>query len=181
MTYDPLVVDSTAELDRILEPGHAQLPSMACPPSPPVPIPHPDAVQNSPTTCVMSPSPKRPRSPQTHLVSPLFRSTRHVEPSNFEHSMNAPTPCPARRCNVLPFYTSPATAQPKVRLHLATPSSTRSKFTCMARGINKKLEATQQELNAACNARQTIPARPTFAPAERNPFHDTHRIRLRVL
>lgn len=179
MTYDPLVVDSTVELDRILESGHAPPPSMARPPSPTSSVTSSGSDSSSRRRPKLTDhlrhvsfSPKRPRSAQTHPVSPLSRSTRHVEP---EHSMNAPTPRPARRSNVLPSYasSSPATAQPEVRLHPATPSSTGSKFTRMARGINKELEATQQELNAASNARQTIPARPASAPAERNPFHDT--------
>jgi len=183
MTYDPLVVDSTAELDRILESGHAPPPPMVRPPSPTSSVTSSGSDSSSRRRPKLTDhlrhvsfSPKRPRSAQTHLVSPLSRSTHHVEPNNFEHSMNAPTPRPARRSNVLPSYaSSPATAQPEVRLHPATPSSTGSKFTRMARGINKELEATQQELTAASNARSTIPARPASAPAERNPFHDTPR------
>ena len=40
----------------------------------------------------------------------------------------------------------------------------------MARGINKELEATQEQLKANKNAAQ--PPRPASAPVERNPFHD---------
>ena len=176
MTYDPLVVDSTAELDRILESGHAPPSSMVRPPSPTSSV----TSSGSDSSAKRRPkltdhlrhvsfSPKRPRSAQLNHVSPLSRSIRRVEDNSFEPSMNAPTPRPARRSNAL--HSSPATAQPEVRLHPATPSSTGSKFTRMARGINKELEATQQELNAV-NPRQTNIARPTSAPAERNPFHD---------
>lgn len=181
MTYDPLVVDSTAELDRILESGHAPPPPMVRPPSPTSSVTSSGSDSSSRRRPKLTDhlrhvsfSPKRPRSAQTNPVSPLSRSTRYVEPNNFEHSINVPTPRPARRSNVLPSHaSSPAPSQPEVRLHPATPSSTGSKFTRMARGINKELEATQQELNATSNARQTIPARPASAPAERNPFHDT--------
>ncbi|KIM35865.1 hypothetical protein M413DRAFT_32104 [Hebeloma cylindrosporum] len=176
MTYDPLVVDSTAELDRILESGHAPPPSMGRPPSPTSSV----TSSGSDSSARRRPkltdhlrhvsfSPKRPRSAQLNPVSPLSRSTRQMDP---ELSMNAPTPRPARRSNIFPSYaSSPATVQPEVRLHPATPSSTGSKFTRMARGINKELEATQQELNAAAS-RQNIITRPASAPAERNPFHD---------
>jgi hypothetical protein len=91
--------------------------------------------------------------------------------------MNAPTPRPARRSNIFPSYaSSTANTQPEVRLHSATPSSNRSKFTRMARGINKELEATQHQLNTpsnATNSRQIITERFSSAPVERNPFHDT--------
>jgi hypothetical protein len=92
--------------------------------------------------------------------------------------VNAPTPRPTSCSNVLPPYaSSPATAQPEVHLHPVTPSSTGFKITHMVRGINEELEATQQELNATSNARQTIAAHPTSAPAERNPFHDNPNAR----
>jgi len=189
MTYDPLVVDSTAELDRILQSGHAPPPSTARPPSPTSSVT--SGSDSSPKRRPkltdhlrqVSFSPQRPRSIQSqhpaNPVSPLARSTSQVEPNKIENSMNVPTPRPARRSNVFQSYaSSPVTTQPEVRLHPATPSSTGSKFTRMARGINKELEATQQQLNSPSNVtstRQTITARPAATPVERNPFHDTSR------
>ncbi|KDR82315.1 hypothetical protein GALMADRAFT_816004 [Galerina marginata CBS 339.88] len=180
MTYDPLVVDSTAELDRILQSGHAPHShsiSRSVHPTPPTSSVSSDseAAQTSSRPKLtdhlrhVSFSPKRPRSAQANHSnpnSPLARPSRNVEDRNA--SMNMPTPRPARRTNVTPSYASPV--QPEVRLHPATPSSTGSRFTRMARGINKELEATQEQLNA--NNQLTQSTRPVSAPVERNPFHD---------
>lgn len=115
-------------------------------------------------------SPKRPRSAQSnpsHAGSPPPRPSRNLDDRNT--SMNMPTPRPARRSNIFPSYAS-SPPQPEVRLQPATPSSAGSKFTRMARGINKEIEATQEQLNAKKYAAQST--RPASPPAERNPFHD---------
>ncbi|KAF8158574.1 hypothetical protein B0H34DRAFT_464811 [Crassisporium funariophilum] len=195
MTYDPLVVDSTAELDRILESGHAPPPSAR---SRSVRVTSPassasssvsdeeggqEPVQSSSRPKLtdhlrhVSFSPKRPRSAQSshsNPASPLARASRNLDDNNA--SMNMPTPRPMRRSNIFPSYAS-SPAQPEVRLQPATPSTAGSKFSRMARGINKELEATQNHLTAAqqraadASAAATM-ARPASAPVERNPFHD---------
>ena len=48
-------------------------------------------------------------------------------------------------------------------MYPSTPSSVGSKFSRMARGINKELEATQQQL---------APEKQSAALVDRNPFHD---------
>lgn len=152
MTCDPVIVDSTAELDRILESGHAPPPSLrsrsvrvASPtPSasspgtdqghgqvPPHPSPRPKLTDH---LRHVSFSPKRPRSAQSNHPNPTppFPRKRWED----DLSMNMPTPRPARRSNAFSAYTA-SPVQPEVRLHPATPSSVGSKFSKMARGINK--------------------------------------------
>ena len=160
MTCDPLVVDSTAELDRLLESGHAPPPSLqsrslhassASSAS--------SAVNDEEAQGIQQPHP----SPRPKLADHL----RHVSfspkrPRNAQASVsNLPTPRPARKHTVFPSYAS-SPAQPEVRLHPATPSTNGSKFTRMARGINKELEATQQQLLS--EQQQSL--------VDRNPFHD---------
>lgn len=188
MTYDPVVVDSTAELDRLLESGHAPppLPSIR---SRSVRLTSPlssasssgsDSEEQQPREHSSRPkltdhlrhvsfSPKRPRSVQglNPTASPLARSARQVaaEESNF---MNMPTPRPSKRQNV---HASSTPAKPEVKLHPATPSTAGSKFTRIAKGISKDIGATQQQI--ASNKHVASPlARPTRASVERNPFHD---------
>ncbi|KAF9474531.1 hypothetical protein BDN70DRAFT_996996 [Pholiota conissans] len=183
MTYDPLVVDSTAELDRILESGHAPPPNMQMQPPPtnlrpPSPISSASSsTSDSDARHPLSPrpkladhlrhvsfSPKRPRSG----ASPLNRSRAALpnltaDTNNSSMYTNARTPRAASH-----------THQPQVRLQPATPSSAGSRFTRMARGIHKELEETQEQLNRHQAAASSAPlARPASAPAERNPFHDT--------
>ncbi|PPQ93085.1 hypothetical protein CVT25_003117 [Psilocybe cyanescens] len=197
MTHDPLVVDSTAELDRILASGHAPLPppanSRSFQPTPPTSSVSSDSEGGHTHTGSARPkltdhlrhvsfSPKRPRTAQNVHASPLVRAARTLEEDNNNDnnnaSMNMPTPRPARRAN---YAASPA--QPEVRLQPATPSTGGSKFTRMARGINRELEATQaqEQLNAkhaphaqtqAAPRAQAGGARPASAPPERNPFYD---------
>jgi hypothetical protein len=180
LTCDPLVVDSTAELDRILESGRAPPPSLqsrsvrVTSPTPsasssaneelhgvqPHPSPRPKLTDH---LRHVSFSPKRPRSAQSsssNQGSPFPRASSKKWEDNT--SINVPTPRPARRPNAFPSYTS-SPAQPEVRLHPATPSTNGSKFSRMARGINRELEAAQQQL---------APEQHSVAMVDRNPFHD---------
>jgi len=180
MTQDPIVVDSTAELDRLLESGHAP-PPMSSARSRSVrltsPIPSSgtssDSEQNQSSRPRLTDhlrhvsfSPKRPRSAQGNLSSP---ASPFSQQDLNNASMNMATPRPTRRTNIFPSYSSPV--QPEVRLQPATPSTTGSKFTRMARGINKEIEATQQQIASTKHA--STPNRPASAPVERNPFHET--------
>ena len=157
MTCDPLVVDSTAELDRILESGHAPPPSLQ---SRSLRVASPVSSASSSTNEEVNGVQPHP-SPRPKLTDHL----RHVSfspkrPRNAQSgASNLPTPRPARKPSAFPSYAS-SPAQPEVRLHPATPSTNGSKFTRMARGINKELEATQQLVLE----QQSL--------VDRNPFHD---------
>ena len=158
MTCDPLVVDSTAELDRILESGHAPPPSLQS---------HPQRVASptsSTSSCIIIENGGQPHpSPRPKLTDHLRHvsfSPKRPRNAQLNASNNLPTPRSARKLNAFPSYVS-SPAQPEVRLHPATPSTTSSKFTRMARGINKELESTQQQLVLD---QQSL--------VERNPFHD---------
>ena len=158
MTCDPLVVDSTAELDRLLESGHAPPPSLQSRVA--SSTSSASSVNGEDAHGVQQPHP----SPRPKLTDHL----RHVSfspkrPRNAQASVsNLPTPRPARKLNAFPSYAS-SPAQPEVRLHPATPSTNGSKFTRMARGINKELEATQQQLASEQQQHSLV---------DRNPFHD---------
>jgi len=181
MTYDPIVVNNTAELDRILESGRAPPPSLrSCSARVASPTPSAsssmteevrDQVQPHPSPRPkltdhlrhVSFSPKRPRNAQSNQPnsgSPFPRPSSQKWENNA--SMNVPTPRPARKHNAFPSF-PPSPAQLEVRLHPATPSTAGSKFSRMARGINKELEATQQQLASE---------RQAAALVDRNPFHD---------
>ncbi|TFK38989.1 hypothetical protein BDQ12DRAFT_735193 [Crucibulum laeve] len=189
VTFDPLVVDSTAELDRILESGHAPPASLH---SRSVRLRSPlssatssasDSDSGHSHSSISRPklsdalrrvsfSPKRPRSPQIRRSdSPVVRPMSPLIATN--ESMNMPTPRPARRNQ-----SSSSVARPEVRLQPPTPSSTSSKFTRMARGIAKEIEAEQWHSDDQRRVynRQEEGSRPASAPvsgsAERNPFHD---------
>lgn len=187
MTYDPIVVDSTAELDRLLESGHAPPPSVPSMRSRSVRLTSPLSSASSTASDSeggdqlsrpkltdhlhhLSFSPKRPRSVQSlnPVVSPLARSVRQVAVGENNKSMNMPTPRPVKRQNI---HASSTPAKPEVKLHPATPSTAGSKFTRMAKGISKDIEATQQHIASNKHVALSL-TRPASASVERNPFHD---------
>ncbi|KAL0066156.1 hypothetical protein AAF712_006781 [Marasmius tenuissimus] len=168
ITFDPLVVDSTAELDRILQSGHAPPPSLRS---------RADIAHSNNSTSTSSSSsdsegphyrpkitdslrrvsfsPKRPRSPRTHH-SPHHRSSNLPDiqptPSILLHAssplarQSSPRlpeeqsqPTPKPRKRTNIFPTH--TPQPEVRLQPPTPSSSTSKFTKQARNLSKDIEA----------------------------------------
>ncbi|KAH6911679.1 hypothetical protein BKA70DRAFT_861565 [Coprinopsis sp. MPI-PUGE-AT-0042] len=143
-TFEPLVVDSTAELDRILQSGYAPQVSLhSIHPTPP--MSHASSSSSDSESLAGSPSrarladhlrnvpfsPKRPRTAQT-LASPMSKKKTSTPPAE-----NA-TPRPSKRAvssgNKTPI------AQPEVRLQPPTPSTVSSKFTRMARGIAKDID-----------------------------------------
>ncbi|KAF9523879.1 hypothetical protein CPB83DRAFT_647159 [Crepidotus variabilis] len=193
MTFDPVVVDSTAELDRLLESGHAP-PTNAqslhsrsvrlnSPPESPVSsdseiTPQQHEMQNSSRPRLtdhlrhVSFSPKRPRTAQGVVpTSPAPRSKRQLADDTRNVSTNMPTPRPVRRAASTP-------AKPEVRLQPATPSTTGSKFSRMKKGLSKEIEAEKvhQEKEAANRQRQRLGpsslGRTMSAPQDQNPFHD---------
>ncbi|KAG5651272.1 hypothetical protein H0H81_009238 [Sphagnurus paluster] len=140
VTFDPLVVDSTAELDRVLQSGYAPAYAQPQPIQSPLHSSSSSSTSDSDTHPASRPklsdalrrvsfSPQRPRS---NAGSPAM-STRALPNDNM------PTPKPRRRPNIFP---SPQ--QPQVRLQPPTPSSVGSQFSRMARGITREIEHAQQ-------------------------------------
>ncbi|KAG6853291.1 hypothetical protein C0991_005463 [Blastosporella zonata] len=159
---DPLVVDTTAELDRILRTGRAQ--QIASPLQSSSSSSDSESSHANPNTHSrpkladslrrVSFSPQRPRS---NPNSPRM-SSRQLPKT----SQNEPTPRPSKkRTNIFPKYD---TAQPQVRLQPPTPtnnsfasrSQSQSQFTKLARGITREIE---QEKRGEADKQ-----------AERNPF-----------
>ncbi|KAI0714073.1 hypothetical protein C8T65DRAFT_806673 [Cerioporus squamosus] len=173
--FDPLVVDDTAELDRVLQSGHAppgtirsarsSSPSSSSDTN--EPLSPPPQQESRPRLADalshMTFSPKRPRSaqglPSPRLANMSLRTTtpdrsalaRPLPPSS---SSNLPTstPRPQRRINQSLSYAQNSVSQhvePEVNILPATPSLKRSlrdkdessKFTNMARGLAKEIEA----------------------------------------
>lgn len=185
MTFDPLVVDSTAELDRVLQSGYAIPPNHMRIQSPL----HSSSSSSSDSenhNITARPkisdslrknvtfSPKRPRSAQSirsesrppQLGSPLSHSRNRplfnesgggsvAEP----RSMNAPTPKPKKRTTIFPSHaTSPASAQPQLRFQPPTPSDAGSQFSRMARGLTKEIQREQgQQAETRAEGSRNIP------------------------
>ena len=167
MTYDPLVVDSTAELDRILQSGHAPPPSNVIPPS--SDSDSPPKTHRPPSSSLLSPPRLRSVQPHhpTNPISPLALSTRQVEPSKNENSMNSQPP--ARRSNIFPSYVPlPATSQLKFAY---TRDALHHWVQVHPIGLWDQQGAQQQLYTPsnATNTRQTIIARPASVPVERSP------------
>jgi HAMP domain-containing protein len=179
------VVDTTAELNRLLDSGHAQ-PPMPSIRSRSVRLTSPGSPGSSSTSDSTGPaqqtsrprltdhlrhvsfSPSRPRSAQGfNPTSPIARSGHRVAAEMTDKSMNVPTPRPSKRSIIQ------ASLPAEVRIHPPTPSTAGSKFTRMAKGITKDIEATQQQILS--NRLASSSSRPASAPpVERNPFHDEH-------
>ncbi|KAF9068607.1 hypothetical protein BDP27DRAFT_1326998 [Rhodocollybia butyracea] len=118
----PLVVDSTAELDRILESGH-------------VPVPRPSESTSSASS---SDSESRPKiSDSLRRVSFSPKRPRNLRPTH------APSPL-VREAS---FDATPKASQPQVRLHPPTPTS--SKFAHKARGLAREIETANHDANNA--------------------------------
>ncbi|KAF9049540.1 hypothetical protein BDZ89DRAFT_1242391 [Hymenopellis radicata] len=125
LTFD-LVVDDTAELDRILESGYVPPPSLNS---------RSVRVQSHHSTSSSSSDSEGPSSrPKISDALRVRNSTLPIDEDNI------PTPKPrnAKRTNIFASYTPPQ--QPEVRLHPPTPSSSSSRFSKMARGLTKELD-----------------------------------------
>ncbi|KAK0221898.1 hypothetical protein IW262DRAFT_1296528 [Armillaria fumosa] len=155
ISFDPVVVDDTAELDRILASGYVPPPSLSSrsvrlrsPQSASSPSSDSDGQQSRPKISDalrrVSFSPKRPRSPRgakdhnvaRHMPSPLRRQPTLP---TVERDVLTPKPRSAKRATEL-SHASPR--QPQVRLHPPTPTPTPSgsRFSKMANGITKELD-----------------------------------------
>lgn len=153
------MVDSTVELDKLLESGHAPPPSANRSRSVRLTAPPISSTSSSTSDSegLASHQPSRPKLAD-HLRHVSFSPKRPRSAQGF-----SPTPRPIKR-NVN------ASSKPEVRLHPATPSTVGSKFTRMAKGITREIEETQQQI--ASNRKVASVSRPAGATIERNPFHD---------
>ncbi|KAH9841344.1 uncharacterized protein C8Q71DRAFT_853748 [Rhodofomes roseus] len=179
--FDPLVVEDTEELDRVLQSGHATLPvpslqssttSSASASDPDSPRPQSPSVRPklSDALDAITFSPKRPRSAQSQLPrvsgrSSSFSAMRLQEaarqPSPPIADRDLPPSSRARRPTQSPRYEqhhqqslSYAQPDPEVKVHPATPSSVNSsKFTKLARGLAQEIEAEQGQRNSARQGR----------------------------
>ncbi|KZT64268.1 hypothetical protein DAEQUDRAFT_718247 [Daedalea quercina L-15889] len=174
--FDPLVVEDTAEVDRILQSGHATPPASSLQSSssssasgPGSPRPQSPAVRPKLSDALSSAafSPKRPRSAQAQLpripgrsssaahlqepfrqLSPPVIAERHFAPSREQRPTQSP------RYDHYQQSLSYAQVDPKVKVHPATPSSANgSKFTKLARGLAQEIEAEQGRRNGARHVR----------------------------
>ncbi|KAK0187925.1 hypothetical protein F5146DRAFT_934495 [Armillaria mellea] len=153
ISFDPVVVDDTAELDRILASGYVPPPSLSSrsvrlrsPQSASPPSSDSEGQQSRPKISDalrhVSFSPKRPRSPRgakdhnvaRHAPSPLRRQPTLP---NVDKDVLTPKPHSTKRATDL-SHASPH--QPHVRLHPPTPTPSGSRFTKMAHGITKELD-----------------------------------------
>ncbi|KAG7442993.1 uncharacterized protein BT62DRAFT_904157 [Guyanagaster necrorhizus] len=152
ISFDPVIVDDTAELDRILASGYVPPPSLKSRSvrlrSPHTASSSSDSEEQQPRPKIsdalrrVSFSPKRPRSPrgaQDHSVARHAPSPLGRQPFLPAVEKDVPTPKPlTTKCVLDASYASPY--QPQVRLHPPTPTPSGSKFTKIANGINKELD-----------------------------------------
>ncbi|RXW21076.1 hypothetical protein EST38_g4784 [Candolleomyces aberdarensis] len=149
ITSDPIVVDSTAELDRILQSGYAPH-NRSIHPTPPMS----NASSSSSASDTEPGSPPRAKlSDHLRSPSPLAKRNQGNVTMLSANNSNVSTPRPTRRVSN-PVQQTP---HPEVRLQPATPSTGSSKFTRMARGITKEITETQSRTREDGH-------RPTSAP-----------------
>ncbi|GLB38153.1 putative centrosome microtubule-binding domain of Cep57 [Lyophyllum shimeji] len=170
VTFDPLVVDSTAELDRVLQSGYAPAPathiqsplhsSSSSSASDSDAHAHPHNASRPKLSDALRRVSFSPRRPRSNPGSPRVSLT--ILPSNNTETM--PTPKPKKRTASNIFPSSPAPEQPQVRLHPPTPSSSGSQFSKMARGITREIERAAQQQTSTSGSRSKHHAQ------ERNPF-----------
>ncbi|KAE9405716.1 hypothetical protein BT96DRAFT_1015432 [Gymnopus androsaceus JB14] len=149
--FDPIVVDSTAELDRILESGHAPPPALNRSSSSSASSSDSEGARPKISDALrrVSFSPKRPRVHSPHHrpsnlpPQPILNSTRHA-PSPLAREASLPVDgeqTPKARQTATKRNSTPYPApQPQVRLQPPTPSSS-FKFTQKARGLARELDA----------------------------------------
>ncbi|KAF5340634.1 hypothetical protein D9611_007389 [Ephemerocybe angulata] len=183
ITFEPLVVDSTAELDRILQSGFAhqnqnQSHNQSIHPTPPLSRASSSSLSDSDPGSPSRPklsdhlrtlafSPKRPRtaapiqpaSPAyAQQASPLAKrsSSGQGGGGGAPLSMNT-TPRPTRRVAQPPT--------PEVRLQPPTPSTASSKFTRMARGIVRDIANSRADADKPSSGRSSLDKQQESGPA----------------
>ena len=149
--FDPLVIDDSPHLDRVLSTGHA-LPrtlnsNIRSPPSS-----SSSSTSDSPHQSTRRPklsdglshatfSPKRPRNPQAFVSPRVERSTgtrNGISHSPGRVSFDIPTPRPKSHPKV----------RPQVNVQPPTPSNASSKFTKVARGLAREIENERDRLQS---------------------------------
>ncbi|KIM72446.1 hypothetical protein PILCRDRAFT_829734 [Piloderma croceum F 1598] len=194
IAFDPLVVDDTAELDRVLQLGHAATAaSLAARLRPTAESTSSGSDTDSSTRSnrpkstealhrVATFSPKRPKSTQpmrAHL-NHTQNHTRTAGPSTFQRSNSSPPRGTSKKDeNDFPTPKPPpkrsSVHQPEVIVQLPTPSTVGSKFTKMAKGLARDIEAEQRViwgLPSGMEIRKIIFWRKARGGVERNPFSD---------
>ncbi|KAG6872828.1 hypothetical protein C0995_006128 [Termitomyces sp. Mi166 len=146
---DPLIVDSTVELDRMLQTGHVPPITSPLPPSSSGSDSEHSQTRPNPSTTRpkladslrrVSFSPQRPRS---NPGSPRIFSRELCNPSQNDLTLRADK----RRNDVFPSHGTP---RPQVRLQPPTPTNTsfasqsQSQFTKLARGITREIQHAQR-------------------------------------
>ncbi|KAJ3715531.1 hypothetical protein C8R42DRAFT_681168 [Lentinula raphanica] len=183
ISFDPLVVDDTAELDRILESGHAP-PPVLCPRDTPTRPSHSSETSSSSDSeggpsrpriidslRRVSFSPKRPRVAHS-AHSPHHRSSNYPGSTQSIINSSRHVSSPLVRDVSLSMadehkYATPkprqstkransqSTPHPEVRLQPPTPSST-SKFIQKARGLTRELDAEVERARTTQNKSRNI-------------------------
>ncbi|OBZ71751.1 hypothetical protein A0H81_08633 [Grifola frondosa] len=184
--FDPLVVNDTAELDRVLESGHRGLPASRYPHSS-TPSASSDSEPPSPHSDSRSPrpklsdalhhvafSPKRPRTLQSQARQPMVR------PSSAPAEQDTGARPPPRTNQSLSYVqqtsiTLPANPKPPTPL-----TANNSRFTKLARGLTKEIEEEQtRAINHPSSRYKPVVGQGTIRESragkqnmERNPFRD---------
>ncbi|KAK0201843.1 hypothetical protein DFS33DRAFT_1386145 [Desarmillaria ectypa] len=150
ISFDPIVVDDTAELDRILASGYVPPPSLN---SRSVRLRSPQSASSSSSDSEgqqsrpkisdalrrVSFSPKRPRGAQDHNVGRHAPSPLRCQSTLPTVDKDVPTP-KSRATKRVPDPSHASPHQPQVLLHPPTPTSSGSRFTKMANVITKELD-----------------------------------------
>ena len=168
LMFDPLVINDSVHLDRVLNTGHASsrainaslkspLVSSSSSDSPPQPTRRPKLSDGLNQATF---SPKRPRNPQG-FVSP--RAERSNGARNFRSpgrvSFDIPTPRPKSHSKV----------HPQVNVQPPTPSNASSKFTKMAKGLAREIESERERLRD--RVEEEVAPTPTRSRQKGNPLN----------
>jgi hypothetical protein len=146
--FDPLVIDDSAHLDRVLNTGHASPHTLNA--SLKSPLVSSSSSSDSPHQSTRRPklsdglrhatfSPKRPRNPQPFASPRAERSggaRNGISHSPGRVSFDIPTP----RAK------SHSKAHPQVKVQPPTPSNASSKFTKVAKGLARDIESERERL-----------------------------------
>ena len=147
--FDPLVIDDSAHLDRVLRTGHAPPRTLNASLRSPLPSSS-SSSSDSPHQSTRRPklsdglsratfSPKRPRNPQAFVSPRAERSggTRNrISHSPGRVSFDIPTPRVKSHSKI----------HPQVNVQPPTPSNASSKFTKMAKGLAREIENERERV-----------------------------------
>ncbi|CCM06128.1 uncharacterized protein FIBRA_08377 [Fibroporia radiculosa] len=176
VNFDPLVVDDTAELDRVLQSGHASLPSALRSPAssftsscslsePGSPRPGtPTRPKLSDALQSLAFSPKRPRSAQSHVPARSDINTRSLRSPSITSKFLPPVlsnrssgdtsvakpAISVRSSSGGQRQTSSLRQNAEIHVQPATPSTSHgSRFAKMAQGLVQEIESEKNSANAS--------------------------------